>query len=73
MVILIPALGGLIVGPLKYFFAREAKGHGVPEVKSMASSITIGSGGSMGREGPIVLDDIYHSTVQISSLLIECK
>lgn len=28
----IPALGGLIVGPLIYFFAREAKGHGVPEV-----------------------------------------
>ena len=26
------ALGGLIVGPLVYFFAREAKGHGVPEV-----------------------------------------
>ena len=45
----------------------------VTVVKSMASSITIGSGGSMGREGPIVLDDIYHSTVQISSLLIECK
>jgi CIC family chloride channel protein len=71
-VILIPAIGGLIVGPLIYFFAREAKGHGVPEVmeavalrggrirpivaivKSFASAITIGSGGSVGREGPIV-------------------
>ncbi|MBI9045861.1 MAG: chloride channel protein [Anaerolineaceae bacterium] len=71
-IILIPALGGLIVGPLTYFFAREAKGHGVPEVmeavalrggrirpivalvKSLASAITIGSGGSVGREGPIV-------------------
>jgi len=71
-VILAPALGGLIVGPLIYFFAREAKGHGVPEVmeavalrggrirpivvviKSLASSITIGTGGSVGREGPIV-------------------
>lgn len=71
-VIIIPALGGLIVGPLVYFFAREAKGHGVPEVmaavatkggrirprvvviKSLASSICIGSGGSVGREGPIV-------------------
>jgi CIC family chloride channel protein len=31
-VIIIPALGGLIVGPLVYFFAREAGGHGVPEV-----------------------------------------
>jgi CIC family chloride channel protein len=71
-VVIIPAIGGLIVGPLIYFFAREAKGHGVPEVmeavalrggrirpvvavvKSIASSISIGSGGSVGREGPIV-------------------
>ncbi len=70
--LLLPALGGLIVGPLIYFFAREAKGHGVPEVmaavalrggvirrrvvsvKALASAISIGSGGSVGREGPIV-------------------
>ena len=70
--LLIPAMGGLIVGPLIYFFAREAKGHGVPEVmaavalrggvirkrvvsvKALASAISIGSGGSVGREGPIV-------------------
>lgn len=68
----IPALGGLIVGPLVYFLAREAKGHGVPEVmeavalksgvirkrvvvvKSLASAISISTGGSVGREGPIV-------------------
>ena len=30
--LVIPAFGGLIIGPLIYFFAREAKGHGVPEV-----------------------------------------
>ena len=30
--LIIPALGGLIFGPLIYRFAREAKGHGVPEV-----------------------------------------
>ena len=29
---LMPVLGGLLVGPLVYFGAREAKGHGVPEV-----------------------------------------
>ncbi|MCD6307533.1 MAG: chloride channel protein, partial [Candidatus Latescibacteria bacterium] len=70
--IAVPVLGGLIVGPLIYFFAREAKGHGVPEVmaavvthnsiirpvvvvvKTFASAISIGSGGSVGREGPIV-------------------
>jgi len=72
VLVVAPAVGGLIVGPLIYFFAREAKGHGVPEVmeavalrggrirpivvviKSLASSISIGSGGSVGREGPIV-------------------
>lgn len=68
----VPAIGGLIVGPIIYFFAREAKGHGVPEVmeaiiikggvirprvvlaKIIASAISIGTGGSVGREGPIV-------------------
>ncbi|MGD9406051.1 MAG: hypothetical protein PVH95_12975, partial [Anaerolineae bacterium] len=30
--LIIPALGGAIVGPLVWRFAREAKGHGVPEV-----------------------------------------
>ena len=71
-IIFVPAIGGLLVGLLIYNFAREAKGHGVPEVmeavalrggrirpvvavvKSLASSLTIGSGGSAGREGPIV-------------------
>lgn len=72
LLILAPMLGGLVVGPLVYFFAQEAKGHGVPEVmeavalrggrirpivaviKSVTAAITIGSGGSAGREGPIV-------------------
>jgi chloride channel protein, CIC family len=30
--VLIPVLGGLLYGPLIYRFAREARGHGVPEV-----------------------------------------
>ena len=30
--LLVPTLGGVVVGPLIYFLAREAKGHGVPEV-----------------------------------------
>lgn len=72
VIILVPTIGGLIVGPLIYFFAPEAKGHGVPEVmqaillkggrirprvalvKALASAITIGTGGSVGREGPII-------------------
>lgn len=71
-VILAPALGGLLYGPLVHRFAPEARGHGVPEVmyaishkggripakvaavKSLASAICIGAGGSVGREGPIV-------------------
>lgn len=71
-IVLTPAMGGLVVGPLVFFLAREARGHGVPEVmeavavrsgfirtrvvvvKSLASAITIGTGGSVGREGPIV-------------------
>jgi CIC family chloride channel protein len=32
LVIIIPAVGGAIYGPLIYRYAREAKGHGVPEV-----------------------------------------
>jgi CIC family chloride channel protein len=70
-VVLIPAVGGLLVGLITHFFAREARGHGVPEVmeavmlrggrirarvvlaKLVASGLCIGTGGSVGREGPI--------------------
>jgi CIC family chloride channel protein len=81
-IILLPAVGGLLVGLLVYFGAREAKGHGVPEVmeavaikggrirprvsviKALASSICIGSGGSAGREGPIVqIGSSFGSTI----------
>lgn len=66
------SLAGFTVGWIIERFAREAKGHGVPEVmeamvlrggrirprvslaKVIASSLTIGTGGSAGREGPIV-------------------
>lgn len=71
-VLLIPVVAGALYGPLVYRFAREARGHGVPEVmlavarnggrirpqvavvKALASALTIGGGGSVGREGPIV-------------------
>ena len=70
--LVVPVLGGLIYGPLIQRFAREARGHGVPEVmiavaedggrirpqvtvvKALASAVCIGTGGSVGREGPIV-------------------
>ena len=72
MVIWIPLLGVVPVVFLIERFAREARGHGVPEVmfaietrdgrirprvpliKGVASALTIGVGGSVGREGPIV-------------------
>ncbi|MFH1283864.1 MAG: chloride channel protein [bacterium] len=31
-IVLVPALGGLLAGPLIFFFSPESKGHGVPEV-----------------------------------------
>ena len=30
--VVIPVVGGLVYGPLIYRYAREARGHGVPEV-----------------------------------------
>ena len=98
-VIVIPALGGLIAGPLIYFFAREAKGHGVPEVmqaivlrggrirpavvavKAVASAACISSGGSAGREGPIVqigsalgsvIGQVFHLSNQRIRNLVAC-
>jgi len=71
-VVVVPVIGGLVYGPIVDRFAKEARGHGVPEVmlaiaerggriapqvaivKSLASALCIGSGGSVGREGPIV-------------------
>ncbi|MBN2224805.1 MAG: chloride channel protein [Deltaproteobacteria bacterium] len=68
----VPVLGGLLLGPIIYFFPN-IKGHGVPEViesvatkggrlppwtfilKAVGSAICIGSGGSVGQEGPIVM------------------
>jgi len=70
--VLLPMIGGLAVGPLINRFAKEAKGHGVPEVmtalataggrirkrvvavKVAASALTLGFGGTAGREGPMV-------------------
>jgi len=70
--VLIPTLGGLVVGPIIAFWAPEARGPGVPEVmesaaikegnisprtallKAGATGLTIATGGSVGREGPVV-------------------
>lgn len=72
-IVLLPVLGGLIVGPLIYKLAPEASGDGIPHIivslqrfsgdirkrvgliLICTSAITLGSGGSAGREGPISL------------------
>ncbi len=98
-IILMPALGGLIVGPIIYKYAREAKGHGVPQVIEavhtkggiirpivafiliIVSSITIGSGGSAGQEGPIaqigavfgsILGRIFFKIKKYVRLMVAC-
>ncbi len=71
MLLILPALGGLVSGWLVYTFAPEAEGHGtdaaidayhhkgglirsrIPIIKTIASTITLTTGGSGGREGPI--------------------
>ncbi len=92
-------LAGLLVGYIVDRWAREAKGHGVPEVmeaialrngrirprvaalKVLASSITIGTGGSAGREGPIVqvgsalgstLGQLMHFSSERVQTLVAC-
>lgn len=72
MRLLMPAVGGLIVGQLVVRVGRELRGSGIPEVMEAVSlrggvlrarvvwgavfgaGVSIGSGGSLGREGPIV-------------------
>jgi CIC family chloride channel protein len=71
LLLIVPAVGGLLSGLLVFTLAPEAEGHGtdaaigayhyrhgqirprVPLVKIIASALTIGTGGSGGREGPI--------------------
>jgi chloride channel protein, CIC family len=71
LLLVVPAVGGLLSGVLVFSVAPEAEGHGtdamidafhrkrglvrkrIPFVKTIASALTIGSGGSAGREGPI--------------------
>lgn len=70
--ILIPAIGGLLVGFVIKYGSLTARGHGIPAIltsietkerhlsyrdlltEGFASAITISSGGSAGRIGPIV-------------------
>ncbi len=71
LLLILPAVGGLLAGVLVHYLAPEARGHGtdaaiqsfhrrrgyirkrVPIVKFFATILTMGTGGSGGREGPI--------------------
>ena len=71
LLVLLPAIGGLISGALVYRFAPEAEGAGtdemirsfhrargivrprVPLVKAIATIVTLATGGSAGKEGPV--------------------
>jgi CIC family chloride channel protein len=68
----IPAAGGLLAGAGLYFYAPEARGSGIPQVKTsfyldggriparvipgkmLLAALNIGTGASLGREGPTV-------------------
>ena len=72
LILIIPPIGGLIVGPMMTRFCPETRGAGVPEVieavvnkggtipyrtalfKTLFTSLSIGCGASVGREGPVV-------------------
>jgi CIC family chloride channel protein len=72
LVLVIPAIGGLAIGPLISRFSPESRGAGVPDVieavvsregniqyrtalfKTVFTSLSIGCGASVGREGPVV-------------------
>lgn len=72
LLILIPAIGGLVTGAALYFYAPEARGSGIPQVKAaflleggriparvipakmLLPALNIGTGASLGREGPTV-------------------
>ncbi|MBF0380519.1 MAG: chloride channel protein [Magnetococcales bacterium] len=89
-IILMPVIGGAIIGPLVHFFFPGSRGHGVPEVmsavalhggkmnlrdglgKMVACSLSIGSGGSVGREGPVVhlgatLASVFGTKLELST------
>jgi CIC family chloride channel protein len=96
---LFPAVGGLSVGLLTFYFSPEVKGHGIPGVMdsvankggyirrrvafltSLTSGLTIGSGGSAGKEGPIVqigsaigsgIGQLFHVSQERLKILVGC-
>ena len=59
MLILLPTAGALLVGYITYYFAREAKGHGVPEVMD-----------AMYRKGGVIRPRVASAKAVASALTI---
>src|SRR6185437_2755174 len=84
MLMIWPALGGLVVGAITRYVFRAREGHGIVDVMESVirtSGITIGTGGSAGAEGPIVqigaaissgIGQIFRVSRQQMSILIGC-
>ncbi|MEM9576014.1 MAG: chloride channel protein [Pseudomonadota bacterium] len=72
LILIIPMIGGLVVGIILHLFTKDARARSVADViygaaikngrvetkaglaSALASMITLGTGGSTGREGPVV-------------------
>jgi len=72
MIVMTPAVGGIVAGLLLHYLVPAARGSGIPQVKLdlamrrgeipfkvalgkfITTTIAVGSGGSVGREGPTV-------------------
>src|SRR5580765_5137713 len=69
-VILVPAIGGLVIGLMARYGSEKTRGHGALEailfgrsrmepkiavLKPLSSAISIGTGGPFGAEGPIIM------------------
>ena len=92
-VLIIPAIGGVVIGPLISRFSPESRGAGVPDVieavvtkegniqyrtalfKTIFTSLSIGCGASVGREGPVVHigSSVGSSLAQLIKLPAEWK
>src|SRR2546428_10676790 len=71
--LLVPIVGGLIVGLMARYGSERIRGHGIPEaleailigqsrmsarvavLKPLSSAISIGTGGAVGAEGPVIM------------------
>ncbi|MBW2477231.1 MAG: chloride channel protein [Deltaproteobacteria bacterium] len=93
LILAMPAIGGLVIGPLISRFSPESRGAGVPDVieavvnregnikyrtalfKTIFTSLSIGCGASVGREGPVVHigSSVGSSLAQLIKLPAEWK